>query len=327
LNNTKQKPNRPDGELFRREALQHYSSAGNSPGDVLRLSPSWLGWTYRLLVGCFAASVLFLCCGRAQEFAEGPAVVRAGERIDVTTDVAAIVSEVLVSPGQRVETGELLVRLDDARERAQVDRYKREMAASVAASLRNPGDESSRGQIRSLRSQLDHARRQLALRGLTAPTAGIVLDVRTRSGQSLQPGKIAVTIQDGAAAYTLVAALPGHFKPQLEAGMPARLEINGYPHSFQHVELLRVADEIVGPAEARRYLGQEIADAIPLSGPVVLAEVALPGNTFTVDGVDYPYTDGLQGVVQIRVRSMPIIVSLVPGLRSLRKGTDHGFSP
>ena len=58
--------------------------------------------------------------------------------------------------------------------------------------------------------------------------------------------------------------------------MPLRLEIQGYRYAYQHLTVDSVGDEVVGPAEARRYLGDEIADAVQFAGPVVRVEAHLP---------------------------------------------------
>jgi hypothetical protein len=120
--------------------------------------------------------------------------------------------------------------------------------------------------------------------------------------------------------------MPGHFRPQLREGLPARLELSGYAHAYEPITLSRVSDEVVGPNEARRFLGQDVADAVAMTGPVVLAEAILTRDHFVADGRRYPFVDGLQGRVHVKVRSIPIILGLVPGLRYLYEGGNHGFS-
>ena len=74
---------------------------------------------------------------------------------------------------------------------------------------------------------------------------------------------------------------------------------------------------MLGPEEARRALGPGLADATPLSGPVVLVEASLPALKFTSDGREYPYYDGLWGQAEVRLRSEPILFALVPSLKAL----------
>lgn len=313
-------------DIFRTEALDHHRSGGQRQGDVLRLSPTWMHWTYRLLLYFFLAGLLYLCLGRMSEYATGPAVVRAKFKAEVTCPVSATVQEVAVAPGERVQAGQLLVRLDDEEQRAAVNRYEQELEVQLAACLRDPLDEAARRNASSLRSQLAYAHKMLEARHLAAPVDGVVSDVRIRPGQSLLPGQLVVTLLGPESQLTLIVMLPGYFRPQLEIGQPGRFEISGYSHTYQPVSLNKIADEVVGPAEARRYLGQEIADAVTVSGSVVLAEATLSGEYFQADGQRYIYADGMQGKVQVRVRSIPIILNLVPGLRYIWEGGNRGFS-
>ncbi len=317
----------PESEqtIFRQEALAHHSAGAADRGDVLRLSPAWVGWTYRLLLAFAVVGLVYLCFGRMSDYAEGPAIVRASDRTDVTSPVSATVRAVQVIPGDRVQAGQPLVRLEDDDQQATVDRYRRELDVQFAYCLQNPLDEAARRSVASLRSQLEFARQRLQARTLVAPHDGVVSDVRTRPGQPLLPGQLAVTLVSAASELTLVAVLPGHFQPQLVSGQPARFEIAGYPHAYQPVSLIRIADGVVGPAEARRYLGQDVADAISIAGSVVLAEARLEQGGFVADGRKYVYADGLQGTILVRVRSVPIILNLLPGLRYIWEGGDHGF--
>ncbi len=312
--------------IFRPEALEHQRFGGQRHGDILRLSPDWMGWTYRLLLGFFAATLLYLCLGRMNEYATGPAIVRAKFKTEVTCPVSATVQEIAVVPGQRVQAGQLLVRLVDEEQIAAVQQIEQALEVELTACLRNPLDESARRSAASLRSQLHYAQKMLAARRLTAPAAGVVRDIRVRSGQSVAPGQILATLSGPDSQLALIVMLPGYFRPQLAVGQLGRFEITGYAHTYQPVVLSGIADELVGPSEARRYLGQEIADAVLVNGSVVLAEATLSGESFTADGKDYIYADGMQGQVQVRVRSIPIILNLVPGLRGIWEGGNRGFS-
>ena len=312
--------------IFRTEALEHQRFGGQRHGDLLRLSPEWTDWTYRLLLGFFVATLLYLCLGRMNDYAAGPGIVRAKFKTEVTCPVSATVQEVAVAPGERVQAGQLLVRLVDEEQIATVQKIEQELEVELAACLRNPLDESARRSAASLRSQLHYARQMLAARRLTAPVTGVIRDVRIRPGQSVSPGQLMVALSGPDSQLALVVMLPGYFRPQLEIGQLGRFEITGYAHAYQPVVLGKIADELIGPSEARRYLGPEIADAVLVNGSVVLVEATLPGESFTADGRQYIYADGMQGQVQVRVRSIPIILNLVPGLRGIWEGSNRGFS-
>ena len=92
---------------------------------------------------------------------------------------------------------------------------------------------------------------------------------------------------------------------------------NGFRYAYQKLTVADVGGEVVGPAEARRYLGEEIADAATLGGPVVLVSARLPSLTFEAEGKTRRYHDGMWGKAEVRVRSEPILVALIPALKAL----------
>ncbi|HBL30974.1 MAG TPA: hemolysin D, partial [Acidobacteria bacterium] len=150
-----------------------------------------------------------------------------------------------------------------------------------------------------------------------APAAGAVDDVRVRPGQPVAPGQGLLTLSGAAGERTVVALLPGEFRPQLRPGMALRMELQGYRYAYQHLTVLDVGSEVVGPAEARRYLGDEIADAATLGGPVILVTARLPVATFQAEGKTRRYHDGMWGRAEVQVRSERILVALIPALKAL----------
>jgi membrane fusion protein (multidrug efflux system) len=99
--------------------------------------------------------------------------------------------------------------------------------------------------------------------------------------------------------------------------MELRMELQGYRYAYQNLLVTDVGGEVVGPAEARRYLGDEIADAATLGGPVVLVTARLPTLTFQSEGKTRRFHDGMWGKAEVRVRSERILIALVPALRAL----------
>jgi membrane fusion protein (multidrug efflux system) len=99
--------------------------------------------------------------------------------------------------------------------------------------------------------------------------------------------------------------------------MAMRLELTGYRYAYQNLVLDSVAEEVIGPAEARRYLGNQVADALPIDGPVTVVRAQLPGSSFTVDGETFFYHDGMPATAEVRLRSESILLTLVPALRRL----------
>jgi multidrug efflux pump subunit AcrA (membrane-fusion protein) len=312
--------------LFREEALRH-AAAGHGAGDVLRLSPSWTRWTYWLLIAAFVAAVIFGIFGTVSEYGSGPAVVWVSGRIDATAKVSGTVSSIEVRPGQHVEAGDILVRLHAEREIAELARVQREFDLQLVKTLRDPSDQAARQSLTSLRTQRDLAAAQLDERLVRAPASGDVGDVRIRPGQLLAAGDIAASLTGAASRLSILVMLPAQYLPQLHPGMELRFEVTGYRYAYQEMVIESVGTQVIGPAEVRRYLGQEIADTVKLDGPVVLCEARPANSSFEVDGRSFELHHGMSGVGEVRVRTEALLVAIVPGVRALidmvRRGA-HG---
>lgn len=302
--------------LFREQALAEYDRRPEG-GNPLRLSPRYVGWTFWLLTVVATASLVFAALADLNEYAHGPAVIRMEGRSPVTAVEAGIVASLAVEPGQHVRAGEVLVRFHDAGELAQIQRLEQQIEGELTQFLRNPADEHGRRQLAALNAEADLARARLAQRAIRAPRAGVVSDTRIHSGQSIAPGQVLLTLEADDAGGTLVAMLPGHYRPLLQAGLPLELELSGFAHHHQELHIESIGDEIIGPEEVQRFLGAPRADALSLSGPLVLVRARLPERTFEVDAHHYNYFDGMQGRVEIRVRAQSILTSLIPGLDGL----------
>ena len=209
-----------------------------SEGDVLRVDPGWMRWTYRLLVTALVAGLLFSVLARIREYASGPAVVRLAGRTDLTATADGTVSQVAVAPGQRVEAGQLLVRFHGAREAAELARIESELELQLINRLRDPSDAGAEQALLSLRAERELARSNLAEREVRAPAAGVVSDLRVRLGQRIMPGQTllalargprqaaeALRATGGGPAARRVPAAPeaGHAAAPGAPGLPLRL--------------------------------------------------------------------------------------------------------
>ena len=307
---------RPDGDIFRREAVEHHAAPPRE-GEPLRLSPAWTRWTFWLLAAACVIALIYGVVGEVSEYATGPAVVRIDGKTDVTAQAAGVVAAVHVHPGQRVGAGELLISFAVAAEEAELDRLARELDAQLVKVLRDPRDEAARASLTSLRAAKELAEARVAQRLVRAPASGVVSDVRIHPGRQLLPGEAILSLVGDDARFSVIAMLPGQYRPMLRPGMPLRLELAGYRYAYQDVAIDKVGDEVVGPSEVRRFLGAEIADTVAVGGPVVLVEATLTGRTFRVEDQVYNYFDGMHGVAEARVRTESVIVTFVPALKVL----------
>lgn len=301
-------------QLFRREAIEH-QAARSARADVLRISPSSTAWAMRLLTVALIAAVYFVAVGRVNEYASGPALIRIDGRTALSTSHAALVSSVEVAPGDHVEEGAILVRLYASEEAAELEAATREFDDQLVKLMQRPDDATAREALVTLRTRRELARSRLEQRTLRAPHRGVVADVRVRPGQLLEPGVSVLELRGEQAEGSIVAMLPGRYRPLLKAGAKLRFELDGFQRRTQELIVDDVGDQIVGPAEAARYLGRDMADALQLTGPVVLVQAKLPAGTFEADGEQFQFAHGMHGKAETIVRNEPVAYAFLPGLK------------
>jgi len=123
--------------------------------------------------------------GTVQERIEAVGTTLARQAVDIVPLVSGRVVEIAFSPGARVEAGELLVRLDDAAERAAVAEAEAalraaELALQRARRLRETNAvaqatvDDLEAAYEGARARLDRAQNALAERTVRAPFAGVV---------------------------------------------------------------------------------------------------------------------------------------------------------
>lgn len=301
---------------FRVEALRANRGV-DRPGDVVRITGAWVRVTYWMIVSFVFVGVCYLVFGRINRYSAGPAVIRLHERVELTAQVGGALAEVLIEPGQAVERDELLVRFDDSSARDEVERIEQAWQARLRARLLDPSDEVTASELVALRRQRREAQAALARRELRAPVAGVIGDVRIRSGQHIGVGEVVLSVLTDQPSRRVVALMPGADSPQIEPGMTMRIELPGYNRAYQQLLVTHVGEEVIGPTEVRRFVGPALADSLALTGPVLLVEAQLPGPTFVVDDERYSYHEGMPAIAEVRVQSESLLEMLIPALRGM----------
>ena len=291
-------------------------------GDLLRIAPHWTHWTYWLLVAVFVAGSTYVIFGRINEYATGVAVIRDEGRTIVTASTGGTITDIAIQPGQYVEAEQVLLHLNDVQETIELERLRKEFHVQQINRLKNPHDLVAQQQLATLRTQTEAAEQRLKERTMVAPRAGIVRDLRIRPHQLVASGEILLTIVGDNDVLSVVAMLPGQYRPLLKQGNPLRLELTGFRYAYQRLTIDAIGNEVVGPNEVRRFLGQDVADAVTLQGSSVIVQAHLPARTFTTAGRRHAYHDGMHGIAEARVRSESIVLALVPGFKVVF-GSNH----
>lgn len=304
--------------LFRRQAVEAYQGAGNH-GAPLRIVPKWMAWSVRLIGFVVVASIAFASVAEVSERAHGPAVVRIEGRRVIGSPSGGTVTAIEVSPGQRVMAGSVLIRLDDTRERADLARIEREQELLLARLLRDPRAATLRQQMAALDGDKQLAEARLAERQIASPQDGIASDVRVRLGQHVNPGDALIAVDNDESEVVVVAMLPGHQRPRLSEERPVlTLDVDGFSQSTLKLRLRSIADEVIGPEEALRFLGEE-PGSINLRGPTVVVEATVDRRTFEADGDTFRLYDGMRGTLEAELGSETLLQMLLPSIKGLLK--------
>lgn len=301
--------------LFRREAIEHQASRNALRAEVLNIGPASVEWGFRLACVVIVVALLYVTLGRLNEYATGPGLVRLDGRISMTAPQAALVTHVEVSPGDAVKQGDVLVRFYASGEAAELEAASREFDDQLLKLLQRPDDVAAKEALVTLRTRKELASSRLERLTLRAPRQAIVGDIRVRPGQVMEPGTSALELIDTEAKGMVVALLPGRYRPLIKEGEKLRFELDGFQRRTHELKLSHVGDQIIGPAEAARFLGQDVAGAVPIAGPVVVVQAELPKGTFEVDGEQFKFAQGTPGKAEVIVRSEPIAYAFIPALK------------
>lgn len=307
----------PRASIFRPEAVEARRTAGRPEDGLLRIDPAWARGLWALLVGAVAAAVVYVTLGTAWERAVGGAIVQSDGRTVATARDGGVVESVLVHPGQSVGRGDVIARLYAAEEAAELERVERELELQLVRRLLDPGDEVAAAALVGLRAQRDLAIARLEQRTIRAPAAGVVADVLVRPGWRVAAGDGVGAIETAPARFTVTALLPGGARPLLVPGMRLRLVLEGHPDVSHELVVAEVAGQVAGPAEVRRTLGPQAADALAVDAPVTIVRAGLASSEFIADGRRCRYHDGMVGRATVLLRELPLWALLVPGLREV----------
>jgi membrane fusion protein (multidrug efflux system) len=305
----------PESSLFREQALERHR-AQRRDGALLDLSPRWISRVYPAVLAGIAAGLIYGLVGRVNQYSTGPAVVRI-EGTEVTARAGGTVVTTYVEPGQEVTAGQLLVQLHDDTESAELGEALLEYERQLGTFLFDPGSEQARASLSTIAARRQKARKVLDARAIRAPRDGLVSDLRVREGSRLEAGDYIMTVVSADAMPTVIALLPGPDRPRLRPGMELQFKIPGYEKTNEKAVISEVGEEVIGPQEAGRYVGNKIADALSIKGAVVIVRARLPSRTFESRDQIFTYHDGLTAKAEVSVRRRRVLVALIPALEKV----------
>jgi membrane fusion protein, multidrug efflux system len=184
---------------------------------------------------------------------------------------ASVVLAVLAAEGQKVKSGDVVVRLDDRMAQAAVDKAEHAVAFAEQNANRQEKLKSfdgtsdkavaeSRQKLAAAQGDLASARAALAQVHLVSPLDGIVAHVNVLPGQSVDPTTVVAEIVDPE-RLVVTLGVPANDAPQLKPGQPADVTVES-------------AD---GPVTAASV--SFVAPSVDPKTGAVLARLALPAGS------------------------------------------------
>ena len=100
----------------------------------------------------------------------------------------------------------------------------------------------------------------------------------------------------------------------MRVGQILQLKLPGYQKAHERLKITSVGEEVIGPREARRFLGDKNGDSLPTKGSVVIVRAKLERKTFKARDKTYEYHDGMTAMAEVSVKSRRVLAALVPAL-------------
>ncbi len=304
-----------EAPMFRREALDHFRHRGVE-GPAFRVSPGWVRWAYPALLLLVGGAITAAALVDVPTYSTGSAIVLIeGHR--VTARNSGVIEEVYVSAGEEVAAGQELARLHDTEEAADLDEVTAEYEDAMVALLFEPTDRNARAAAIALAPRARRALERVGARVLRAPSGGRVRDIRIRAGSPIGAGEHVLTVVDDGAEPVVVALMPSRDLPRLHEGMPLLVRLEGYGKSREVATIVEVGREGIGPMAARRSLGEDIADSLPIAPSVVMVRARMPHRDFdTGEDRRLELHNGMTAVAEVEIASQSFLGTIVPGLGS-----------
>jgi membrane fusion protein (multidrug efflux system) len=236
--------------------------------------------------------------------------------INVTSEVAGVITTIAFQPGQDVEKGALIIQLDDTIDRAQLAaikaqeklarlRFERQKALARRDIASEATLDEATAELQRLRAEIEAQEEAIAKKSIQAPFSGRLGIRQVSLGHYVQPGQPLVTLQNLDTLY-VDFTLPEQAYPRVEQGQTLTIHVASYPErSFAGT--ITAINPTIDPATRNFTVQGTLANLNRLLRPGMFAAVTVQlGETREV--VALPAPTGLitsnrrQIVVPVRLR-------------------------
>ncbi|MCT8988793.1 efflux RND transporter periplasmic adaptor subunit [Chelativorans sp. SCAU2101] len=249
--------------------------------------------------------------------------VSAANGVDLTVETTGIVEEILFSANTRVEKGDVLVRLDDemqradlaaARTQAELDRQTLERARELQR--RGVGSQSTLDQAEAAASasasQVAKLEAALNQKQLRAPFSGVIGIPRIELGQYLSPGTVVATLQD-LDHMRVDFTVPEQRFEELKIGQQVRVGLTGDDMPFTG-SIIGI-DPKIDPSSRLVSVRAEVenAEGRLVPGQFVRVRVELPAEDDVIAVPQTALVTSLYGDYVYRLRPLESAGDAAPG--------------
>jgi len=295
--------------MFRPEALSA-ARQKNREGALVALSPKWVKIALPAIILIAAALVTVAAIVHVPTYSRGTLVVTMDGRKNVISTVQGAITSVYVIPGQRVKAGDPLMALDTQNEKQQFEAIDTNYRDQLAAYLVDPTDDNARAALVQIAPQRNAALQAIAQKTIVAGEDGVIGAILATD--IVSGGEQVLTILPADSQPSITAFMPGTDRARIKPGMVLQVEMSGYYGERQHVVVTEVGEEIIGPSQARKLLGQKLGDTVMLPPSIVVVKAKLASSTFTSKGKTFNYFDGMDGLGEIEVDTKSFLATVVP---------------
>lgn len=226
---------------------------------------------------------------------------------DVTTEVAGKVDQLRFDSSQRVAKGDVLLRLDDSVDRADLEGLKADMRLAAVQFKRTTrllpkravsqsAYDEAKARYESVQAKVASQQALISKKTIRAPFSGLLGIREVNLGQYLSPGTKIVQIQQLRPIF-VDYTLPERYFDQLQDGQTVRVGVSAYP-SESFVGQITAIDAAVNPATRSIQVRATLSNPDGRLRPGMFAEVTTaqgePRRVLTIPrtAVSYnPYGD------------------------------------
>ena len=208
----------------------------------------------------------------------------------ISPEINGQVKEVLVTEGQTVQKGQLLIKLSSSVTENSINEVKTslELARTVYEKQKQLWDKNigsemdylqAKNNVESLESRLETLKSQLDMAELRAPISGIIDDIAVKKGEMASPGLQIIQLVNLESLY-INADVSEAYITSVKEGEKVLLEFPSYPEISMEVPVYRIGN-IIKEANRTFKLQLKIKNEGNLIKPNILAKIKI--NDYSVE--------------------------------------------